>query len=678
MAKGIIGEPFTFTVLFLNPNGEKFQPDVISIEVFHFDSTGAKQVLAAAGTPMIPVATELGRYSYTITIPSTLTPADQIYGVMTGEITTTGEKIVAEEVVDPFEQGSGGALEIQDEGVSLGTFSIINFVGAEVEVKDVGGVATVYIPPLPPPPPSSFQSHWNSSDGDNGNQSVSDGVSRTITRISTPNGGEGTPFKTGGWAGLNRSTTRDTSTTMTTPSTTTGWGGDSYFVVTVFDADGTTVLDSYTSPSIASNFTNTTGSITSEITSYAVDAGNGIDPDRNKAKLSVEVDLSTLLPNGGKYNCQVVMYTDSATDGTGPYTFTQNAVFIDANPTDPFISGTVTFAENPGVVVKFLSGVRYYTIGSSFTVGVTGIDNLNGNTIKTSNNLTVTPTGYLLPTLNLEPFNDAGFAGWTNNDNNLGASYLNSNWSITQGNRRYTSTNARAAAVARDPWKVSAEVQTGATNIIVDTFGISSNEDSEYFNDENLRQTSTYNAGNPAGNWVSSGILSNGELMVFGGKLQIAGSIATPNLSIYEPLPNPNYISLTASGSYYRTFVDTTGIEQTAFTINLSGDFVVNAVTDLLNEDLKIFIRRRSSSSPTANTGTTAPPLKVHGPLYDFSNFNDAATDLGSRIRLSSSSGGTIRCTFGGALYNCIGGAFVEIEIANPDIKLTSFIYTFG
>ena len=150
------------------------------------------------------------------------------------------------------------------------------------------------------------------------------------------------------------------------------------------------------------------------------------------------------------------------------------------------------------------------------------------------------------------------------------------------------------------------------------------------------------------------------------------------NLSIYAPFPNPNYVSLTAGGSYYRTFVDTTGIEQTAFTINLAGEFLVNAVTDLLNEDIRIFIRRRDSSSPSANTGTTAPPLKVHGPLYDFSNFNDAATDSGSRIRLSSSSGGTINCTFGGALYNCVSGAFVEIEITNPNIKLTSFIYTFG
>ena len=148
MAKGIIGQPFTFTVLFVDGNGDPFAPTSVTIEVFYFDNTGTKQSLVASGTGMTAVAGDTGRYAHTITIPGALTPADQIYGVMKGA--SAGQEIVVEESVDPFDSGSG-AIEIQDEGVSLGTFTVINFVGADVEVVDVGGVATVYIPPLPPP-----------------------------------------------------------------------------------------------------------------------------------------------------------------------------------------------------------------------------------------------------------------------------------------------------------------------------------------------------------------------------------------------------------------------------------------------------------------------------------------------------------------------------------------------
>ena len=84
MAKGIIGEPFTFTVLYVDASGDPITPTSSTIEVFYFDSAGAKQSLAAAGTIMSAVGGDPGRYAYTFTIPGALTPADQIYGVMTG------------------------------------------------------------------------------------------------------------------------------------------------------------------------------------------------------------------------------------------------------------------------------------------------------------------------------------------------------------------------------------------------------------------------------------------------------------------------------------------------------------------------------------------------------------------------------------------------------------------
>ena len=680
MAKGIIGQPFTFTVLFVDGNGDPFAPTSVTIEVFYFDNTGTKQSLVASGTGMTAVAGDTGRYAHTITIPGALTPADQIYGVMKGA--SAGQEIVVEESVDPFDSGSG-AIEIQDEGVSLGTFTVINFVGADVEVVDVGGVATVYIPPLPPPPPPSYSSHWNTSDGNNGNQSVSDGISRSTTRISTPSGGEGTPFKTGGWAASNRSTTLSTTATFTTPSTTTGFGGDSTAEVNVYDADGTTVLETYTTPVLTGNATHTSasGNIVVTISSYGTDDPNY--PARQKAKMSVALDIGAILTalglQGGRYHATVMMTPDSVTDGTGPYTYTQSDVFIDSNPTTPSISGTTTLTETAGqTVTRYLSGVIYYNTGSRFTVEVTGIDQLMRNTARTSNNLSITPSGVgsRLSTLNQSPFGtgSGNFAGWTNVNTIDGVSYSKTDWALTGSNYRLMGVNLTATAQARDTWASGNSVASPATSMIVDTYGTSSTNTAEYFNDESRRQDSTYNGGSSAGNWNSATALVGGEALVCEGRIQVPNQGPVLNWGSYNPTGGPNYTNLGGTVSYYRTFVDTAGTNRSAMTLNLAGTFLGDAVADLAAEDLRIFLRRVASATG-GGAGPTANPLRVHGGLYNFATFDDGATVLGSYIREASSSGNTVNVTFGG--FSCENGVYMEIEIANPGIKLDSVVVSF-
>ena len=190
------------------------------------------------------------------------------------------------------------------------------------------GVVSVYIPS------PAFDSHWNTSDGDNGNQSVSESITRTTSRISTPTS-EGNPFKTGGWANTDQAATNSATVTFTTPGTTTGWGGDSTMTVTMYDADGSTVLETYTTPSITGDGTNTSGSgrMVVTISSY------GANVTRFQAKASVEVKVGDIFTanslQGGRYHCVCTMTTDSTTDGSGPYTYTQTAVFYDTNPSFP-------------------------------------------------------------------------------------------------------------------------------------------------------------------------------------------------------------------------------------------------------------------------------------------------------------------------------------------------------
>jgi hypothetical protein len=680
MAKGIIGQPFTFTVLFLDANGDPVTPSTsISIEVFYFDNLGAKQTLVAPGTAMSTVAGDPGRYAHTITIPGALTPADQIYGIMTGVGTPTGQDIVVEQQVDPFEQGSG-EIEIQDEGVSMGTFTVVNFIGADVEVLDVGGVATVYIPPLPPP---AYASHWDTSDGDNGSQAVTEGISRATAHISTPSGGEGVPFKTGGWAGANQPATLSTTATFTTPSVTTGFGGDSTAEITVYDADGASVLETYTTPSLTGNGVSTSpsGNITATISSYGVDDPNY--PARQSANMSVALDIGTILTGlglqGGRYHAEVTMTPDSVTDGSGPYPYIQNDVFIDTNPTTPSISGASTIGETPAAVVtRYLSGVLYYDTGSQFTVGITGIDQLNRNTSRTTGNLTVASSnvGGTLPSLALSPFGTgaADFTGWNNDENTDAVSFAKDDWAFVGSDYRYLGAAVAVTGQANDTWANGGTATSAAFSLVVDTYGTSSTNTAEYFNDEARRQDTTYNGGVTTGNWNSTTTLVGGEAMVCNGNVSVPNQAPVLNWAALNPTGGPDYTALGGTVSYYRTFVDTSGVNRSSMTLNFSGTFLGTATTDLAAEDLRIYIRRRASASG-GGAGPTANPLRVHGALYNFATFDDGATVGGSYVREGTSSGNTVNITFGG--FSCENGIFVEIEIANPGILVDSLVVSF-
>jgi hypothetical protein len=591
-------------------------------------------------------------------------------------------------IVNPYSFGGshtttagGTSITIQNDGVDLtNALRILNFVGSGVEAIAGGasGTINVYVPA------PTFDSHWNTNDGANGNQFVSESISRTTARISTPTS-EGNPFSTGGTANTNAPATLSSTVTFTTPNTTSGWGGTSNMVVTVYDADGSSVLETYTTPNVTGNGTNTsgTGRIVVTITSYAGDT------TRFKAKASVAVDIGAILTansrQGGRYNVNSTMNADPATDGTGAYPYTQTAVFLDTNPTTPSIGGTVTIGETAGqVITKHLSGIEYYAQNTRFTAAVTDVDQLNRNTARTTQNLRLTGGNYQLGTLNQSPFGTGSgdFTGWNSNFDTDNVGYEKDDWAITSSNVRFRGTDASISAFPRDTWASGGTINSANSAILIDTYGTTSSNLVEDFDDEARRQTSNYNTGSTAGNWTSTNTLSNGEALVMGGEMIKPSSATLTNgssqadFSLYKPDlggANPNYTALSATASYFRTIVDTTGTSRSSFTINFTGTFVVDATTDLANQNLKIFIRRRASSNGGNAGYNTAFPLLVHGALYNFATFNDGVTN--GQIREASSSGGTVNCTFGG--LTCEGGFFIEIQIVNAAIKIDRFSVTF-
>ena len=583
-----------------------------------------------------------------------------------------------------FRGGAGGGsstITVQDEGVNISTVvDTLNFIGADVQVLG-SGLSTVQIY-IPPP---TFASHYNTTDGTT-TGTVSENISRSTAFISTPTS-EGTPFATGGWAASNRSATLSTSVTFTTGGDVTGFGGNATMTVTVYDADGTAVLETHTTPSITGDGSYGAGNITITIANYAADT------TRFKARPTITVAIGTILTaagrSGGRYHVEVSMSTDTATDGTGPYTYTQSDVFIDTNPTTPSIGGTTTIGETGGsVTTKHLSGIEYYTTGSQFTVGVTDIDDFNENTARTSSNLTVDFTNYGITDVTQSPLSGGAgsgfFTGWTSAFDNINVAYSRNNFAISSSNFRFRGTNANVRARVSDTWANSSYVTSANASILIDTYGTTSSNQTENFTDEARRQDSGFNSGATSGNWNSTTTLVAGQAAVFGGQL-IVPSAATltsgssqADFTNFKPDAggaNPNYTALGAPASYYRTIVDNgASTSRAGFTIVFSGNFVSNATTDLANSDLEIFISRIASSTG-GKTGPTNPDfLRIHGAVYNFATFDDGTTN--GQIRESSSSGNTVNCTFGG--FDCQDGFYMHIRIQNTAIKISSLTVSFA
>lgn len=578
-----------------------------------------------------------------------------------------------------FGGGSGGSssLEVQDEGVSVETgVTVLNFIGADVQVLSGGtGIVQIYIPP------PTFASHFNTQDGTT-TAFVSESISRSTARISTPTS-EGNPFATGGWAASNRSSSLNSTATFTTGGDCTGFGGDATMTVTVYDADGTTSLESHTTTAITGNGSYGSGNITITIANYANDT------TRFKARPTVTVDIDQVfLDNsrqGGRYNVVISMTVDTTTDDGSTYTYTQTSVFYDTNPNTPSVS-TATIAETSGSVsTKHLSGIEYYISGSQFTVDVTQIDNLNRNTARTSNNLTITFSNYGITNLNQSPFGSgsSNFSNWTNAFDNTNASYQKTDASISSSNFRYRGTGSNVSAQPRDTWNNGSSVSSSNSSLLIDTYGTTSTDLVERFDDENRRQDSTFNTGATTGNWNSTTALVSGEALVQDGKLMIPSSATlsngttNPDFSSFSPSTggaNPNYTSLSSASNYYRTIVDSTGSSRAGFSIVFSGDFISNATTDLANSDLEIFISKIASSTG-GNTGYNNPYfLNIHGALYNFSTFDDGVTD--GQIREASSSGNTVNCTFGG--FVCEDGFYMRIRINDSRIKIDTLTVSFS
>ena len=428
-----------------------------------------------------------------------------------------------------FDATDGNSLDflgvhIQDEGFAVGTFPVLNFIGADVAALNNSGdpcVVDIYIPA------PQFASHYNTTDGTTTGTVAEGGITRYNLRISSPNNPDANdPFNTNGWAGVGtKSSTKDTNNIIqpgqnSTTNLITGFSAAGTALpaaatlqVEVFDADGTTLLADYTTPALDGNFSNSTNGITIAITNYQADT------IKWKANIATSVNMATVFANnllgvaldGGRYHIKTTMKTDVATDGGTSYSYTQSDVFYDTGSvTNPSIGGTMTLVENNSAInSKHLSGVEYYTLGSEFDVKVDDIDILNPNTQgrptgSSSFNFQVFAPEYGVTQQNVQFWNLQGTqtsnATWSNLYNKNDIEFEWANWPITNAQYRYRGTplsggtaGANGTAIAYHPWGTSNSVTSSPASILIDTVTAVPTTLGESFNNEGerLERTST-------------------------------------------------------------------------------------------------------------------------------------------------------------------------------------------
>lgn len=628
---------------------------------------------------------------------------------------------------------SFAGVHVQDEGSTVGTYKTFNFIGIDVLAEDSGtpGKVNVYIPT------PQFASHYNTTDGTTTGTVSESGFTRSNVRISTPQDeAAGIPFKTGGWAATTKPAYNNTTTAInifTTAQQVTGFSptvaGDAKIEVTIYDADGTTILKTHTTSVIYQDgdYDNGDNDIKVNISQFASDAS------KKKAKVTVQAVMADIFSNnliggrsGGRYHVKVIMTTDSATDGSGPYTYTQSDVFWDINdlggyPSTPSINGSVAIVESStptSILTKHLSGVEYYKKDSEFMIDVTDIDNLNANTqgrtLSDTFNFVAQGPDYGLTDLNLKAWAPGGigsFVGWSNDYNEQDIDYDRDDWPITSNEYRFRNTDASILANVSDPWLISSNTSSVGKPILIDTYLTTSDKLTEGMNDEAQRlergassytnvgafpSTSTLTPTGLANQTTSS--LTTGpfcQAAVVGGSLVRPDKFFADNgnspaystiisdlsqaVNPYKPNKfgnNPDYsgAGYQVAATYHRLFqVQNSNFNRpiSNFVLTFSGSYPGgSALAALQNNDLRIYIRKLAAANST-NIGFAAVPHSLHN-SNTFGGYQDPPTAIDdnstSQARLGSSSSNAIGGSFGG--FPAMNGFYIEVQIHNPAVRI--------
>lgn len=291
----------------------------------------------------------------------------------------------------------------------------------------------------------------------------------------------------------------------------------------------------------------------------------------------------------------------------GSQNYTYSSFFVDT--TDQTISATAPTVTSGTPALNYLSGVPYYDGGTTFNVSFT-------------NNSTLFDRGYLTNpvTLNCSEFNASNI---TPTLTQLGLTaplaitdVLGTyNTSITVGESNFRDMDARMSATYRNVFVSSNSSSSAAGTFRIDTYGITSTDTVEPFDDEDKRFKGTEDFNDTAITWTDSAWDSTDNITSLGEKgLQLYnGTLVYPTVNHSTFLPvGPNYTGQSGDFVLYRVFVASGAF--TNGTITFSG--WSNAKSTIESSDVDVYLRYPNCTNYGNNNLATWQNLGTDQTIY--------------------------------------------------------------
>lgn len=520
----------------------------------------------------------------------------------------------------------------------------------------------------------------------------------TQVRVAVSDPAEPDAFSDGGWANSVQPSTAN-STPWFNSSIGRGFGADaSLRVVVQWDND---IVEDQTFPCSANG-----GQVVNGLTVVVADYAEDGDGSAHKGRINVNVDFLSYLPypQSGKFT---VGFQFTEHKWGEVVTFSQE-LFYDRNPNTPSISGTPTVREHDTPserVIKYCSGIGYYTTGSKFTIETPTIDNHNDDTSHPTASLSIDASNLGIAPYISSPWgsDSAAWSNVSNLDSAQGFDY-SADKAIDVDNFRHIGAGL-VGNIVRDSWSDSSNVDSNTLKVCIDTFNNPSTGLIEYFDQENQRLASDHTTP-----WDSEKYCVDGELVFFGGSSyhgsdlprileNLVGGLGSSG-SFSDFLPdktptnvarqNPNYTGHSREyGSFMREFIPTNaGSTYSSFTMNIKAN--QNIETLLKSGDLKIHIWKSDSVNagspnvgyptdynPTNPSANDAGSIWLHGNNnYNFGTFTDGAVQDNSNATCRTKvTGDLVEGTFGG--NDLIGKMLVKFS-HKKGVRLDEVVVTFN
>jgi len=364
------------------------------------------------------------------------------------------------------------------------------------------------------------------------------------------------------------------------------------------------------------------------------------DADRFQGYLNVVVYTSNIIPTGGRINVEI---NHNNVGDNGPWLFDNGDLYYDIESGENPTITSMGMDENVPVF-KWLSGVKFYDLGSTWTYSVYDMDNINNRTWKPTN-LTGSLTEYAISTSpnSTSRTTSSYWIDYTDAYNVASVDYIR-DFTINIVSR-YVNGNASVYSNLYDWVDFVSESHTQL--VLIDTLTDGSGPLYEAFNSEDFRLSSV-----PSGVWNSqTTIASNSSLEVIGGVLRFP----TQDFTSYLPTGNPDYSILTGDRTYIRKFWGPNSNSEGVLQFTFSG--YAPTETDILGTDpnIKIEINVTGNDLHWLRLYTNPGESVASGTESSFANGSTCRTKpssygfIGSNPDFVTASNQSLKFTFGTA-----------------------------